>query len=226
MRIATMLGRLRPRSGYDLVAVLALVLALGGGTAMAAFVVSSNSQIGPNTISGSRRPTGFANDNVANASIDVTDLASDAKTRRLEFDRPDDATVRPIATVGNVALSGECRSAFGETTFTVYAKNVTSQLGTIDIMVAREAVLDNNADPVFTSGASIGAGETHTVDALEPPANNEPLIYAGASWYDSRAEGQVVFHTPGRVTTIIFHAYVTFGQCELAGTAVSAINRA
>ena len=72
---------------------------------MAAVIVSSNSQIAPNTISGSKRPAGFPNDNVANGSIDTSDLSANARPHRLEFDRPPrTTTVYPITTVGNVAF--------------------------------------------------------------------------------------------------------------------------
>jgi hypothetical protein len=55
------------------VAYLALFFALGG-SAYAAFVVSSNSQIGPDTIYGASKPAS-ANDNIVAGSIAGTDLA-------------------------------------------------------------------------------------------------------------------------------------------------------
>src|SRR3954453_17191752 len=54
------------------VALLALFVALGG-SAMAAFIVSSNSQIGPDTIYGANKPSG-ANDNVVDGSIAAVDI--------------------------------------------------------------------------------------------------------------------------------------------------------
>lgn len=54
------------------VACVALFVALGG-TAMAAFVVSSNSQIAPNTIYGADRPNG-ANDNIVDGSVAPADI--------------------------------------------------------------------------------------------------------------------------------------------------------
>jgi hypothetical protein len=54
------------------IALLALFVALGG-SAMAAFIVSSNSQIGPNTIYGANKPSG-ANDNVVDGSIAAVDI--------------------------------------------------------------------------------------------------------------------------------------------------------
>jgi hypothetical protein len=67
-----MLRKLRPRSAYDVMAALALFFALGG-SAYAAFVVSSNSQIGPDTIYGANKPGG-ANDNVVNGSLTGADI--------------------------------------------------------------------------------------------------------------------------------------------------------
>jgi hypothetical protein len=54
------------------VALLALFVALGG-SAMAAFVVSSNSQIGPDTIYGANKPAD-ANDNIVDSSITALDI--------------------------------------------------------------------------------------------------------------------------------------------------------
>src|SRR3954454_19558770 len=56
------------------VALLALFVALGG-SAMAAFVVSSNSQIGPDTIYGANKPA-TANDNIVDGSIMAVDIAA------------------------------------------------------------------------------------------------------------------------------------------------------
>jgi hypothetical protein len=63
---------LRRPSHATVVAYLALFVALGG-SAMAAFVVSSNSQIGPNTIYGANKPTS-ANDNIVDGSITGRDV--------------------------------------------------------------------------------------------------------------------------------------------------------
>jgi hypothetical protein len=65
------------------VRVLALALfsflLLGGGTALASYVVSSNSQIGPNTVSGHHPPSG-KHANLIAASVNATDLANSAVT--------------------------------------------------------------------------------------------------------------------------------------------------
>jgi hypothetical protein len=67
--------RIRPRSVYDVIALTSLFLVIGGGTALASFVVSSNSQVGPNTISGHKPPTGD-HSNIIGGSVNGTDLAA------------------------------------------------------------------------------------------------------------------------------------------------------
>jgi hypothetical protein len=64
--------RIRRPSAAMVVALLALFVSLGG-SAMAAFVVSSNSQVGPNTIYGANKPAG-ANDNIVDGSVAPADI--------------------------------------------------------------------------------------------------------------------------------------------------------
>jgi hypothetical protein len=63
--------------------VLALALfsflLIGGGTALASYVVSTNSQIGPNTVSGHHPPSG-KHANLISGSVNGTDLATGAVT--------------------------------------------------------------------------------------------------------------------------------------------------
>ncbi len=70
----------RIRSHLTYANVMVTILAffvLGGGTALAAYVVSSNAQIGPGTISGHKPPTG-KHANVIAGSLNATDLAAGA----------------------------------------------------------------------------------------------------------------------------------------------------
>jgi hypothetical protein len=70
--------RLRSRITFaNVVSLVALFVALGGGTAFAAFVVTSNSQVGPDTIAGHQasRPN---HSNIISSSINGTDIASSA----------------------------------------------------------------------------------------------------------------------------------------------------
>jgi hypothetical protein len=69
--------RIRPRSAYDVIALISLFLVIGGGTALASFVVSSNSQVGPGTISGHKPPTG-KHSNIITGSVNGTDLSANS----------------------------------------------------------------------------------------------------------------------------------------------------
>jgi hypothetical protein len=71
-----MRSRFRP-SHAVVVAYLALFVALGGTATAVTYVVSSNSQIGPNTISGHKPPTG-KHSNVIAGSINGQDVADNS----------------------------------------------------------------------------------------------------------------------------------------------------
>jgi hypothetical protein len=70
--------RIRRHLTYaNVVATLSLVLVLGGGTALASYVISSNSQVGPGTISGHQPPTG-KHANVISGSVNAQDVADES----------------------------------------------------------------------------------------------------------------------------------------------------
>jgi hypothetical protein len=69
------MSRIRKHLTYaNVISTLTLFLVLGGGAALAAYVVSSNSQIGPGTVSGHKPPTGKHANIIAN-SINGQDIA-------------------------------------------------------------------------------------------------------------------------------------------------------
>jgi hypothetical protein len=70
-----MIRRLRRHVAANAVAYVALFVALGGSAAAATYVITSNSQVAPNTIDGSAAPTG-ANDNITDGTIAAADLAA------------------------------------------------------------------------------------------------------------------------------------------------------
>jgi hypothetical protein len=74
-----MRSRIRTKLTYaNVVATLALFLVISGGTALGVtYVVSSNSQVGPNTISGHKPPTG-KHSNIITGSVNGTDLAGNS----------------------------------------------------------------------------------------------------------------------------------------------------
>ena len=71
--------RIRSHLTYaNVMATLAVFFVLGGGTALGAFVVSSNSQVGPGTISGHKPPTG-KHANIISGSVNGQDLSAGLK---------------------------------------------------------------------------------------------------------------------------------------------------
>ncbi len=72
--------RIRSKLTYaNVMSTIAVFGVLGGGTALAAYVVSSNSQIGPGTISGHKPPSG-KHANVIAGSVNGQDVASNSLT--------------------------------------------------------------------------------------------------------------------------------------------------
>src|SRR5256885_5011697 len=70
--------RIRSHLTYaNVMATLAVFLVLGGGTALASYVVSSNSQVGPNTISGHKPPSG-KHANLIPGSVNGQDVADNS----------------------------------------------------------------------------------------------------------------------------------------------------
>jgi hypothetical protein len=71
--------RFKPRSIYDVLALISFFLVVGGGTALASYVVSSNSQVGPNTISGHHVSAG-SHPNLIAGSVGNKDVAENGLT--------------------------------------------------------------------------------------------------------------------------------------------------
>ncbi len=63
----------------NVMATMAVFLVLGGGTALASYVISSNSQVGPNTISG-HHVSGGAHPNLIAGSVGSKDVADNGLT--------------------------------------------------------------------------------------------------------------------------------------------------
>jgi hypothetical protein len=88
--------RIRKHLTYaNVISTLTLFLVLGGGTALAAYVVSSNSQIGPATVSGHRPPSGD-HANVIAGSVNGFDVADNSLTGADIADRTVDTCKTPL----------------------------------------------------------------------------------------------------------------------------------
>src|SRR5207249_8197375 len=99
-------GFRRHLSRADVISSLAAFLVLRGGTALAAYVVSSNSQIGPGTVSGHKPPTG-KHANIIAGSINGQDVANGSLGQGREFSQSTDtaSTPTPLLTFRTITLS-------------------------------------------------------------------------------------------------------------------------
>src|SRR3954453_7178832 len=140
--------RRRPRLTYtNVTATLALFIALGGTALAAGYIVNTNADIAPNTVSGALPPSGahgnIMADSVGGADILESSLAkvtsakvSDRSTRTgvgLNWETTTDGDTRNLMKVDGLTLKGTC---FNDTEFTpgrlwLYATstNATNLLG-------------------------------------------------------------------------------------------------
>jgi hypothetical protein len=200
-----------------IVALVALFVALGGS---AAALSGSNTvqtdDLGPG--SQVTAPDVAANavngSDVLNGSLGLADLNATSRPHRLEFGVPGGTAKTPISTIGHLQVSGRCSAA---PELFIYLKNLSGSTGTQNAMFANDGSSATLPVDVYTSGTFVGAGVEVTLDASDPPGD------AGLAGGDfNRVEGQLVFQTPGRVTTIDFHAATTNTLgCQFYGTAVT-----
>jgi hypothetical protein len=101
--------RIRRHLTYANVMVTALAfVVLGGGTALAAYVVSSNSQIGPNTISGHKPPTGY-HSNIVAGSVNGQDVANNSigGAKIVKFSGVDACTPTLLVKLGRICAGSD-----------------------------------------------------------------------------------------------------------------------
>lgn len=212
--------RIRSHLTYaNVMATLAVFLVLGGGTAVAAYVVSSNSQIGPKTIYGHNAPSG-ANKNVVTDSLTGADVKESTLgkvpnaangARRIDYNHAKtDAAPVTILTLDEMSLSARCwEPLFGGTNLQLY---ITSTVGA-DINFAYITV-DGTLEPApRADGVALSPGvQTH---------------WTGMGDFDiHRKEGQLIYHNASRVISVTFHAVTNdnTGRCQVTGTALPAPN--
>jgi hypothetical protein len=212
-----MFSRFRP-SAAMVVACIALFVALGGGAyALSGSNTVQSDDLGPgaqvkaadvaeNAVNGS---------DVKDGSLSLADLSAGSRPHKLEFSAPTGTPETPIARIGHLQLSAEC---FSTPAVFLYLKNLTNVAGTMNVLLTNQGA-SNGPVALDASGQFLGGGDEVTVDR-----NDDTLKRVLASGNFDRVEGQVVFQTPGRVTTINFHAFTTTNggsRCEFYGTAVT-----
>ena len=146
MRIARYLAK-------NVLAVIAIVLALGG-TAYAGFLVSSNSQIGPNTVAGHNPPAG-KHANLFNNSVTTQDLESGAVTTG--------KLANGAVTSGKVAdgAIGEAKLADGAVTSTKLADGAVT-----NFKIAAGSVTHSKLGPNSVDGSNVATGSITLSDIL------------------------------------------------------------
>ena len=210
--------RLRSSLGFaNVVSVIALFVALSG-TAAAALIVTSNSEIGPNTIYGHNAPSG-ANKNVIANSLTGADVKESTLgkvpnaangARRIDYDHPNtDASPVAIATVDEFTLSAECGSSGTGTVLDLYATSTVSA----DLNYGFIERIDQGNPAPGANGVGLSAGSQTIL-----------LDFGADSGFNSRLEGQFVYHNSSRVISVTFHAIANDGthRCQVTGTALPA----
>ena len=152
----------------NVVSLAALFVALGGTATAVTYVVSSNSQIGPNTVAGHNPPSG-KHSNLIAGSVDGKDVAVNSLTgadvnessltggaKKLIYDSAANNLKKKFATVGPYRLKGECdKSIAGVVEVEL---DVNGPAGALNVMAS--VTNDDNQvdlDPA-TEGTGISAG--------------------------------------------------------------------
>jgi hypothetical protein len=212
--------RIRSHLTYaNVMATLAVFLVLGGGTALAAYVVSSNSQIGPGTISGHKPPTG-KHANIIAGSINGQDIA--------------DKAVTPQKSSGLLSSSAVGRVDFAATDCHDYVdpgcqKDVVSADG---FVLTAACVLGVQPSFELTTTSVPTGGETHWgfirdgSTAENGDNTGPPNYYVVRLQHPGSATGTVILRRPGARVALEFDASVAPGgpadtaSCQFHATVV------
>jgi len=226
-------SRLRP-SPAMVIALIALFVSLGG---TAAALSGSNTvftdditdnevrtaDVRNDTLSGGGlaavdlKPSSVGTSEVVNGGLTLSDLNATSRPHKLQFGVPGGTAKTTLATIGgHLQVSAECQGGGSFPGLKVFLKNLSAATGTQNALITMQDGSEGTV-ALDTSGSFVGAGAEVTLDRTD--ANNN-LNLAGGSF--NRAEGQVVFETPGRVTTITFHGSTATGLgCQFFGMAVT-----
>jgi hypothetical protein len=223
---------IRPRSVYDVLALISFLLVVGGGTAIASFVISSNGQVGPRTISGHAPPKGdhanlipgsisgkdVADDSLGGPQILERSLAGNVRKLVYEANSSSATTGTSIGKIGPFALKATCLDlGSGITRFTLFARGPA---GTAHYTY--QEVADNNPDGY----------QKFTFKDVPIPANTDTEIARTGDIQDhyTGIAGTAILRTGPTIVEINFTAQAnspylqkTPPHCFLYGTASRAI---
>jgi hypothetical protein len=225
--------RIRPRSAYDVLALISFFLVIGGGTALASYVVSSNSQIGPGTVSGHKPPTG-KHANIIGGSVNGTDLSANSVNSSkvtdgsltgsdlangtiassklhlpeinwsgADTDPVDNAPHHTALTIDGVTIGTSCTPDGALAELWLYVSSSTS--GTIR--------------GHFTNGSDGSVGQVKTVDKS---VSSTPVLLGAAD--GSTLTGEFTYSDSNRVIAFTLDSKAAAPTCDLHGTVVPAPN--
>jgi hypothetical protein len=231
--------RLRTKLTYaNVVATLSIALVLSGGTALASVLITSNSQVAKDTISGHKPPSG-KHSNVITGSINGRDVAVDSLggadinessltglAKKLDYTASTSNSRTTIAKVGPFTIKADCSNTASRTpsadrpgrsarriVFARVALLVKGPAGTADIMWSEVA---NDSDDIGN----------HSAGMLIPAhSDTEILSVTAADNEYLRAGGRAILRAGSALLQVDFEATAnaTGDACFVYGTAASAI---
>ena len=222
--------RLRPHLTFaNIVSAVALFVALGG-TAAAAVIITDNSQVAPNTISGHRPPSGD-HANIIGGSITAQDVANNGLGGRVIAEPTLTGNARKllfsggfverkkIATVGPYTIKVSCAQSPHVTGFNFY---VNGPAGTANYMfITRE----NDSQPAAEVGSNFLS------QSVPIPAHQDALLFDihASTGFDTPASferfaGTVMIRSGSWLVQLDLDsvAYGASGNCTLNGTGTRA----
>jgi hypothetical protein len=214
------------------VAAVALFLSTTG-TAVAAVIITDNSQVAAHTIAGAQAPSGdnqniipgtIASKDLADGTVTAAKLDDNARTHKIEFFSPGFGA-RVLAQIDGFTFGATCEPNVPSSGVTTLLLNV-----------------GNSADPpalvtwsyVRTAGTGTVAGTSYGGEDIVASGSSEnlPNLVSNQSYPASvRYDGQIVFNggTPDAVVTVIFHASALASRsspgCRVIGDAVEAVKK-
>jgi hypothetical protein len=207
-----------------MVTLLAFIV-LGGGTALAAYVVSSNSQIGPGTVSGHKPPSG-KHANVIAGSINGQDVLENSlggrviaeptlsgNARKLIWHGSSFVENEKIATIYPYTFKGSCSMSPHVTGMVL---SVNGPAGTAAFMTV------TTDDPGGPSGANT---YTQPIPANQDTGILFPQGEDEAGTGPQRIAGTVMLSfgpSRSQLMQIDFNASAGFGSCDVVGTVTRA----
>jgi hypothetical protein len=224
---------IRPRSAYDILALVSFFLVIGGGTALASYVVSSNSQVGPNTISGHKPPTG-KHSNIITGSVNGLDLSANSVNSSKVTDASLTGSDLANGTVASSKLQLPKIDWSGADTDPVdNAPHHTAF--TIDGVTIRTSCIPDSALDellVFVSSSTSGTirgnftagsdGSVNQVKIVDKSVSSTPVQFAAVE--NATLTGEFTYSDSNRVIAFALDGKAVAPTCDLHGTVVPAPN--